>query len=73
MKMTGNTILITRGTSGIGLGPALRMHEAGNKTIVAGRRMELLDEVTAEDPGIDSPERTPGADPDQAGLRSHSR
>ncbi|MER5220863.1 hypothetical protein [Streptomyces flaveus] len=72
MKMTGNTILITGGTSDIGLSLALRPHEAGNKAVVAGRRMELLDEITAEHPGIDAPERTPGAD-DQAGLRSHSR
>lgn len=51
---TGNTILITGGTSGIGLGLALRFYEAGNKVIVAGRRKELLDQIMTDHPGIEA-------------------
>lgn len=52
MKTTGNTILITGGTSGIGLGLGLRLFEDGNEVIVAGRRKELIDRIAADHPGI---------------------
>lgn len=45
MHASGNTILITGGGSGIGRELALRFNDLGNTVIVAGRRLQPLQEV----------------------------
>lgn len=52
MNISGNTIFIPGATSGIGLALARAFHAAGNEVIVGGRRAELLERITAENPGI---------------------
>lgn len=48
MNITGNTIFVPGGTSGIGLALALRLQARGNTVVVGGRRTELLAELAQQ-------------------------
>lgn len=47
LQTSGNTIVITGGSSGIGRELALRFNDLGNTVIVTGRRLESLQETIA--------------------------
>lgn len=50
MKLSGQTVLVTGGASGIGLALAERFLNAGNQVIICGRRAEKLQEAKQKHP-----------------------
>ncbi|MDQ3292404.1 MAG: SDR family NAD(P)-dependent oxidoreductase, partial [Bacteroidota bacterium] len=52
MELSGNTVLITGGASGIGLALAERFLQAGSKVIVCGRREDKLQEARQKHPEL---------------------
>jgi uncharacterized oxidoreductase len=56
MNLSGNTILITGGTSGIGLEMMKQLIAAGSKVLICGRRADRLQEIKTEYPQIETKE-----------------
>ncbi|QAY67569.1 SDR family oxidoreductase [Paenibacillus protaetiae] len=52
MKLSGNTILITGGSTGIGLAFAERFIKAGNTVIATGRREQALQQAKEKHPAL---------------------
>jgi len=52
MQISGNTILVTGGNSGLGRRFAEEFARRGNKVIITGRKQATIDQVVAANPGM---------------------
>ena len=52
MQISGNTILVTGGNSGLGRRFAEEFAKRGNSVIITGRKQATIDEVVAANPGM---------------------
>lgn len=52
MKLSHNTVLITGGSTGIGLAFAERFLKSGNQVIICGRREQVLQQAKEQFPGL---------------------
>ena len=68
MRLGGNTVLITGGASGIGLGLAERFLQAGSEVIVAGRREEKLREAKRKLPKLHTRSADLAGEPERAAF-----
>ncbi len=68
MQISGNTVLITGGTSGIGLALAERFLEAGNEVLICGRRDGPLSEMRTKHPALHTFVADTGSAADRAAL-----
>ncbi|WP_437756285.1 SDR family oxidoreductase [Sorangium sp. So ce1389] len=68
MQLSGNTVLITGGSSGIGLALTERFLAAGNRVIITGRREGALEEVRRRFPAVVTQVSDSGSAADRARL-----
>ena len=78
MKLSGNTILVTGGSTGIGLAFAKKFVELGNEVIITGRSQTKLDAATKAEPRLQT-EQCDASDPEaisrlgQSMLQDHPK
>jgi uncharacterized oxidoreductase len=53
MRLTGNTVLVTGGGTGIGRAIAVALHRRDNRVVITGRRIGALQAVAEGHPGIE--------------------